>query len=36
MTQWMHIDYHFDTDGKIDEAIHYMDKAAVMAAMPKK
>lgn len=35
MTQWMHTDYHFDANGKIDEVDHYIDRAPIIAAMPK-
>lgn len=35
MTQWMHILYHFDANDKIDEVNHFVDRAAINAAMPK-
>lgn len=35
MTQWMHTLYHFDAEGKIDEVIHYLDRAPVNAAAKK-
>lgn len=33
MTQWIHTDYHFDNNGKIDQVIQYIDRASIMAAM---
>lgn len=36
MSQWMHLAYHFDTDGKIDEVVQYIDRVPIMAALPKK
>lgn len=35
MTQWMHTDYHFDSNDKVDRVIQYIDRAAINAAMPK-
>ena len=35
MTQWMHMDFHFNADGKIDRAIQYVDRKAIEAAMTK-
>lgn len=35
MTQWIHTDYHFDDNDKIDRVIQYIDKAAINAALPK-
>lgn len=35
MTQWMHSDYHFDANDKIDRVIHYMDRALILAATAK-
>lgn len=35
MTQWMHTLYHFNAEGKIDEVIHYLDRAPVNAAAKK-
>jgi ketosteroid isomerase-like protein len=36
MTQWMHLDFHFDAKDKIEEVHQYMDRSLIMAAMPKK
>lgn len=36
MTQWMHMLYHFNADGKIDEVNHFADRVPIQAAMPKK
>lgn len=36
MTQLMHILYHFNENDKIDEVNHVVDRAPIMAAMPKK
>lgn len=36
MTQWIHTDLHFDAQDKIDVVVQYLDRAAIMAAMPKK
>ena len=36
MTQLMHILYHFNENDKIDEVNHFVDRAPIMAAMPKK
>jgi hypothetical protein len=35
MKQWIHMDYHFDANDKIDEAFQYIDRVPIMAAMPK-
>ena len=35
MTQWIHTDYHFDSNDKVDRIVQYIDRAAVNAAMPK-
>ncbi|WP_268847507.1 nuclear transport factor 2 family protein [Flavobacterium aestivum] len=35
MTQWIHTDYHFDDNDKIDRVVQYVDKAAINAALPK-
>ena len=35
MTQWMHILYHFDTNDKIDQIEHFVDRAPINAAMGK-
>ena len=35
MTQWMHMDYHFDANDKIDRLIHYLDRVPVNAASAK-
>jgi hypothetical protein len=35
MTQWIHTDYHFNANDKIDQVIQYMDRAPINAAMAK-
>jgi ketosteroid isomerase-like protein len=35
MTQWIHTDYHFDSNDKVDRVIQYIDKAVINAALPK-
>jgi hypothetical protein len=35
MTQWMHIDLHFDVNNKIDRVIQYVDRVPINAAMTK-
>jgi hypothetical protein len=35
MTQWMHIDLHFDVNNKIDRVIQYVDMVPINAAMAK-
>ncbi|MBC7884133.1 MAG: nuclear transport factor 2 family protein, partial [Saprospiraceae bacterium] len=36
MTQWIHTDFHFDANDKIDLVIQYLDRASINAAlMPK-
>jgi ketosteroid isomerase-like protein len=35
MTQWIHTDYHFDSNDKVDRVVQYVDRAAINAAMPK-
>ncbi len=35
MVQWMHMDMHLNSDGKIDRSIHYLDRAPINAAMTK-
>ena len=35
ITQWMHIDMHFDANDKIDRVIHYLDRLPVMQATGK-
>jgi ketosteroid isomerase-like protein len=35
MTQWIHTDYHFDSNDKVDRVIQYIDKAVINAAMSK-
>jgi hypothetical protein len=35
MTQWIHTDFHFDENDKIDEVNQYLDKAAINEAMKK-
>ncbi len=36
MKQWMHLDFHFDANDKIDRVIHYVDRWPIQEAMPKK
>lgn len=36
MTQWIHTSFHFDANDKIDMVNQYLDKAAIIAAMPQK
>lgn len=36
MTQWIHNDYHLNSEGKIDLVIQYLDRLSVAQAMPKK
>ena len=36
MTQWMHLAYHFNEQGKIDEINHYLDRAPISNAITKK
>jgi ketosteroid isomerase-like protein len=35
MTQWIHTDFHFDGNDKIDEVNQYIDKVPINAAMAK-
>jgi ketosteroid isomerase-like protein len=35
MVQWMHLDFHFDTNDKIDRVIHYVDRVPINAALAK-
>lgn len=35
MTQWSHIDYHFDANDKVDRVIQYIDRAPINEAMKK-
>ena len=35
MTQWIHTDYHFNSEDKVDRVIQYIDKAPINAALPK-
>jgi hypothetical protein len=35
MTQWIHTDYHFDSNDKVDRVIQYIDRAAIATAMKK-
>lgn len=32
MTQWIHTDYHFDSNDKIDQVIQYLDRVPINAA----
>ena len=31
MSQWMHVDYHFDANDKVDMVVHYVDRAPIRA-----
>jgi hypothetical protein len=33
MGQWIHTDYHFDANDKIDEVVQYIDRAPINAAL---
>ena len=35
MVQWMHIDFHFDANDKIDRIVHYVDRAPINTALAK-
>ncbi len=35
MSQWSHIDYHFDANDKVDRVIQYIDRAPINEAMKK-
>jgi ketosteroid isomerase-like protein len=35
MVQWMHLDFHFDANDKIDRVVHYVDRVPINAAMAK-
>lgn len=35
MTQWIHTDYHFDSNDKVDRVVQYVDRAAINASLPK-
>jgi len=35
MTQWIHTDYHFNSQDKVDRVVQYIDKAVINAALPK-
>ena len=35
MVQWMHMATHFDATDKIDQVVHYLDRAPVLAATKK-
>lgn len=35
MKQWVHTDYHFDANDKVDRVIQYIDRAVINAALPK-
>ena len=36
MTQWIHTDYHFDANDKVDVVVQYIDRAPINAALAKK
>ena len=33
MSQWIHTDYHFDANDKIDVVVQYIDRAPIIAAL---
>ena len=35
MTQWIHTDFHFNSEDKVDRVTQYLDRAAINAALPK-
>lgn len=35
ISQWMHVDYHFDASDKVDQVVHYVDRAPINAALGK-
>src|SRR5436190_4779201 len=35
MSQWIHTDYHFDANDKVDEVVQYLDRAPINAATAK-
>jgi hypothetical protein len=35
MSQWIHTDYHFDANDKVDEVVQYLDRAPINAALAK-
>ena len=35
MSQWIHTDYHFDANDKIDQMIQYIDRSVINAALTK-
>jgi hypothetical protein len=35
MSQWIHTDYHFDANDKVDEVVQYIDRAPINAALAK-
>ncbi len=35
MTQWLHTDFHFDANDKIDRVVQYIDRVPINAAMTK-
>lgn len=35
MSQWIHTDYHFDANDKIDQVVQYIDRAPINAAIAK-
>jgi len=35
MSQWIHNDFHFDANDKVDEVVQYIDKAPINAALTK-
>jgi hypothetical protein len=35
MSQWIHNDFHFDADKKVDQVVQYIDRAPINAALSK-
>jgi len=33
MSQWIHTDYHFDANDKVDEVVQYIDRAPIVAIL---
>lgn len=33
MSQWIHTDYHFDANDKVDQVVQYIDRAPIVAAL---
>jgi hypothetical protein len=35
MSQWIHNDFHFDANDKVDEVVQYIDRAPINTALSK-